>query len=104
MIEKDSYSLPLISELLDIVRQAKYITKFDMQQGYYNVHLREGDEYKAAFRTNQGLFKPTVIPFGLTNTPTIFQRFINHILADLINTRQVVVYLNNILIFADSLA
>ena len=37
MMEKDSYPLQLISELLDMVRQAKYITKFDVQQGYYNV-------------------------------------------------------------------
>ena len=104
MTEKDSYLLLLISELLDMIRQAKYITKFDVQQEYYNVCLREGDKYKAVFRTNQGLFEPTVMPFRLTNTPVTFQRFINHILADLINTRQVIVYLNDILIFANLLA
>lgn len=66
-------------ELFDKVKDAKYFTKLDVQWGYYNIRIREGDEWKAAFRTNMGLFKPTVMFFGLTNAPATFQGFMNNI-------------------------
>ncbi|KAL5507647.1 hypothetical protein ACEPAH_7103 [Sanghuangporus vaninii] len=56
---KNKYPLPLINELIDKVKDAKYITKLDVHWGYYNIRIREGDEWKAAFRTNLGLFEPT---------------------------------------------
>ena len=39
--------------------------------------MAEGDEWKTAFRTRYWLFKSLVIPFGLTNAPADFQKFIN---------------------------
>jgi hypothetical protein len=57
----------------------QYFTKLDVQWGYNNVHIREGDEWKAAFRTNQGLFEPLVMYFGLTNSPATFQTIMNGI-------------------------
>ena len=53
--------MPLIQELIDKVRGARYFTKLDIQWGYNNVRIKEGDEWKAAFRTNRGLFKPLVM-------------------------------------------
>ncbi|SJL15735.1 uncharacterized protein ARMOST_19240 [Armillaria ostoyae] len=60
MTIKNRYPLPLISELIDKLQGAKYFTKLDVRWGYNNVRIKEGDEHKAAFRTNQGLFEPTV--------------------------------------------
>ena len=54
--------------------------------------MKEGDEWKAAFRTNRGLFEPLVMFFGLTNSPTTFQTMMNHLFRDLINKGKVVVY------------
>jgi len=52
MTVKNKYPLPLISELINKLRGAKYFTKLDVQWGFNNVRMKEGDEWKAAFRTN----------------------------------------------------
>jgi hypothetical protein len=54
-------------------------TKFDVRQGYNNIRIKEGDEHKAAFKTRRGLFEPTVMYFGLCNSPATFQAFMNDI-------------------------
>ena len=69
---KNCYPLPLISELVNNLRDAQYFTKLDVRWGYNNVCIKEGDEWKAAFQTNRGLFEPLVMFFGLTNSPTTF--------------------------------
>jgi hypothetical protein len=66
---QDRYPLPLISEIFNSVKQDKYFTKLDVRWGFNNVRIREGDEWKAAFITNEGLFELTVMFFGLTNSP-----------------------------------
>ena len=71
----------------------------DIQWGHNNVHMKKGDEWKAAFRTDDGLFEPTVMFFGLINLPAMFQGMMNQNLWEMINTRMVIVYLDNILIF-----
>ena len=60
MTIKNRYPLPLIAELMDKLGSAKYFTKLDVRWGYNNVRIKEDDEWKAAFRTNRGLFEPTV--------------------------------------------
>ncbi len=73
MTIKNHYLLPLILELMDKLQGAKYFSKLDVQWGYNNVCIKDGDEWKAAFRTNWGLFEPTIMFFGLTNSPATFQ-------------------------------
>ena len=58
---KNSYLLPLISEIMDKLKGTKYFTKLDVRWGYNNVQIRKGNEWKAAFKTNKGLFEPTVM-------------------------------------------
>src|SRR6267154_2729788 len=82
---KNGYPLPLISDLVNRLRGARYFTKLDVRWGYNNVRVKEGDEWKAAFRTNRGLFEPLVMFFGLTNSPTSFQTMMNDIFQDLIS-------------------
>ena len=101
---KNRYPLPLISELVNQLRGAKYFTKLDVRWGYNNVRIKEGDEWKAAFRTNRGLFEPLVMFFGLTNSPATFQTMMNDIFRDLIAEGVVCVYLDDILIFTKTLA
>ncbi|SJL15225.1 uncharacterized protein ARMOST_18711 [Armillaria ostoyae] len=103
MTIKNRYPLPLISELIDKLQGAKYFTKLDIHWGYNNVRIKEGDEHKAAFRTNRGLFEPTVMFFGLTNSPATFQWMMNDIFKDLISEGKVTIYLDDILIFTKNL-
>ena len=100
---KNRYPLPLATDIISRLRQARYFTKFDVRWGYHNVRIKEGDEWKAAFVTNQGLFEPRVMLFGLTNSPATFQALMNSIFADLIAAGKVAVYLDDILIFSATL-
>src|SRR3984957_17007043 len=81
---KNAYPLPLISALINHLQGARYFTKLDVRWGYNNVRIKKGDEWKAAFRTNRGLFEPLVMFFGLTNSPATFQTMMNDIFQDLI--------------------
>jgi hypothetical protein len=100
---KNQYPLPLIPELINKLKGAKYFTKLDIHWGYNNVCIQEGDEWKAAFLMNRGLYEPLVMFFGLTNSPTTFQTMMNDIFCDLINQGKVVIYLDDILIFTNDL-
>jgi hypothetical protein len=100
---KTQYPLPLIDDLIHRLKDARYFTKLDVRWGYNNVRIHEGDEWKAAFRTNRGLFEPLVMYFSLTNSPATFQTMMNEIFQDLITEGIVSVYLNDILIFTNSL-
>jgi hypothetical protein len=103
MTIKNRYPLPLIPELVEKLRGAKYFTKLDVRWGYQNIRIKEGDEWKAAFRTNRGLFEPLVMLYGLTNSPTTFQTMMNDIFKDLISRGVVCVYIDDILIFTKDL-
>jgi hypothetical protein len=100
---KNRYLLPLIDDLIHRLKGAHYFTKLDMRWGYNNVCIREGDEWKATFHTNRGLFEPLVMYFGLTNSPATFQTMMNKIFQDLITEGVISVYLGDILIFTNSL-
>jgi hypothetical protein len=76
---RNQYPLPLIGDLIHDLGGVTIFTKFDIPQGYNNVQIKAGDEHKAAFKTQCGLFEPTVMYFGLCNSPTTFQAFMNEI-------------------------
>jgi len=103
MTVKNKYPLLLIPELIAKLRGAKYFTKLDVRWGFNNVRIKEGDEWKAAFRMNRGLSEPLVMYFGLMNSPTTFQTMMDDIFEDLISEGVVVVYLDDILIFTETL-
>ena len=103
MTVKNKYPLPLIPELIAKLRGAKYFTRLDVRWGFNNIWIKEGNEWKAAFRTNRGLFEPLVMFFGLTNSPATFQTMMDNIFEDLISEGIVVVYLDDILIFTETL-
>ena len=77
--------------------------KLDIQWGYNNVQIHPNDIEKTAFKTPLGLFESLVMTFGSCNTPATFQTFMDMQFADLIATGYVVIYLDDILIFAETL-
>src|SRR5258705_13301652 len=99
--EKDCYPLPLISDLLTSPAPARIYSKIDLKHAYHLVRIAEGDEPKTAFRTCYGSYEWRVMPFGLSNAPAAFQRFINEVLGDLMDVCTVG-YLDDILVYSDS--
>jgi len=95
---KNNYLLPLITELIDNIGSKKVFTKMDLRWGFNNMRIKEGDEWKGAFTMYIGSFEPTVMFFGMTNSPATFQAMINKILRDLINEGKVAAFVDNILV------
>ena len=95
---KNNYPLPLILDVIENIGTKKVFTKMDLRWGYNNMRIKEGDEWKVAFTTPEGLFKPTVMFFGLTNSPATFQTMMNKLLRDLINTGKVAAFIDNVIV------
>jgi len=76
----------------------KVFTKMDLRWGFNNIRIKEGDEWKGAFTMHIGSFEPTVMFFGMTNSPATFQTMINEILRDLINKGKVAVFVDDALV------
>jgi len=98
---KDRYPLPLISKIQDRIGNVKIFIKIDLRWAYHQIRIKEGNEWKAAFRSKEGLYKPLVMQFGLINTLATFQKRINSILGEHLN-KFIMVYLDNIIIYLES--
>ncbi|KAJ1121322.1 hypothetical protein NDU88_009435 [Pleurodeles waltl] len=96
---KDRYPLPLIRDIPDAIQGAKIFTKLDLRGAYHLLWIKEGDEWKTAFRTPFGHYEYRVMPFGVTNAPSVFQRFMDSVFSDVLN-QYVVIYLDDILIYS----
>ena len=94
---QNNYPLLLISQLINKLKGSQYFTKIDLCWGYNNVCIKEGDEWKAMFVCHCGSFKPTVMFFGLCNSPATFQMMMNEIFTDMEDV--VIVYIDDIMIF-----
>jgi len=99
--KKDSYPLPLISDLLDSPSHGKIYSKINLWHVYHLVQIALGNEWKTAFHTCYGSYEWLVMPFGLTNAPAAFQCFVNTIFADMLDVC-IIVYLN-ILIYSEDM-
>ncbi|ESK82868.1 hypothetical protein Moror_1400 [Moniliophthora roreri MCA 2997] len=102
-VAKKEYPLPLVTDLINKLKNAKVFTKLDLWNGYNNIRIKNGDQWKAVFKTPRGLFELMDMFFGLMNSPATFQAFMNDILKDFIDERWCVVYMDDILIFSDDL-
>ena len=98
VIIKDKTPLPLIGEVIDKLKKAKYFNKLDLIWGYNNIRIKEGNKWKVAFLTNKGLFKPQVIYFELCNSPEPFQRMMNSIFRELLHEGVLANYMDDFVI------
>ena len=99
---KNTYPLPLIKELITQLINKKWFTKLDIRWGYNNIRIKDGDQWKTAFKTNRGLFECMVMFFGLTNSPATFQTMMDALFREEIAAGRVVIYMDDILIITES--
>ena len=92
--------LPLIREVIDKLKEAKYFNKLDLIWGYNNVQIKKGNEWKATFLMNKGLFESQVMYFKLCNSPGTFQRMMNSIFRELLHEGVLANYMDDFVILA----
>ena len=100
---RNMYPPPLISTLINKLQGAKYFSKIDIQWGYNNIHIKEGDKWKAAFITPYSLYEPTVMSFGQCSSPPTFQAFMDSTFRDMIIEGWLIIYMDDVLVAATTL-
>jgi len=90
-----------MQELQDRVQGAQWFTKMDLKNRFHLIRVKEGDEWKTAFRILYGLLEFQVIPFVLTNAPSTFQDMMNHVLSDMLDVGGQA-YMDDILAYTDT--
>lgn len=100
---KENYPVPLIDDHLDLLKHKKYFTSLDLKNGFHHIKMAEDSIKYTSFVTPLGQFEYLRCPFGLTNAPRVFQRFVNSIFHSLIREHKILLYLDDLLIATDTL-
>lgn len=103
---KDAYPLPRVDECLDSLSNSKWFSSMDLNSGFWQIAMAPEDKEKTAFNTSLGLYQFTVMPFGLANSPSTFERLVENILRGL-QWQECLVYMDDIIVpgqsFSESL-
>jgi transposase InsO family protein len=97
---KNAYPIPMIPTIMDKLKGANFFTKMDVRLGYNNIRIRNGDQWKAAFKTPLGFYEPMVMFFGMCNSPATFQKMMDTIFEKMLRKGGIIIYMDDILIFA----
>ena len=94
----DSFPIPRIDDCIDKVGNSKYVTKFDLLKGFWQVPLTDRAKELSAFATPNGLYEYKVMPFGMKNSPATFQRLVNNVICGLDGCDA---YIDDVIIYSD---
>jgi len=99
---KDAYALPRIEEVFDILHGSRYFTTIDMKAGYHQVEIEDTHKERTAFTVGPlGFFEYVKMPFGMSTSPSCYQRLMEECLGSL-NMTICVIYLDDLIIFSNS--
>ena len=98
--QPDPYQMPLTEEILETLAAARFISKIDLNKGFYQIPIETTDQPKTAFCSPWGKFEFMVMPFGLRNGPAVFQRLMDHILHK--DQENYQVYIDDIAVFSST--
>nr|GEW11174.1 putative reverse transcriptase domain-containing protein [Tanacetum cinerariifolium] len=99
LIVKNRYPLPRIDDLFDQLQGSQFFSNIDLESGYHQLRVHEDDILKTAFRTHYRHFEFTVMPFGPTNTPSVFMDLMNNVCRPYLD-KFVIVFIDDILIYS----
>lgn len=100
VIVKDKYPLPIVEDQIDRLAEARIFSTIDLRNGFFHVDVEAKSRRYTAFVTHQGQYQFLKAPFGLCNSPPVFQRFINHIFRLLVNDGILLIYLDDLIVIA----
>ncbi|VDI48844.1 Hypothetical predicted protein [Mytilus galloprovincialis] len=94
--KKDSYPIPRVDECLDSLAGGKFFGSMDLNSGFWQIGMAPEDKEKTAFLTSLGLYQFTVMPFGLANSPSTFERLMENVLRGL-QWKELLLYMDDII-------
>lgn len=98
IIIRDNYPIPLIDDQLNLLKNKNYFTSLDLKNSFHQVRVADDSIKYTSFICPLGQFEYLKMPFGLSNSPSVFMRFVNKVFKDLIKQQKVLIYLDDILI------
>nr|GFA84609.1 putative reverse transcriptase domain-containing protein [Tanacetum cinerariifolium] len=96
---KNRYLLPRIDDLFDQLQGSSVYSKIDLRSGYHQLRVREEDVPKIAFKTRFGHYEFQVMPFELTNAPTVFMDLMNQLCKPYLD-KFMIIFIDDILIYS----